>query len=478
MLLDTVNAQDPKLLVHTKGRDPILYFYEDFLKVFEEGLWKRFGVIYTPVEVVEYQVAPVQRALEEIGTQGLLDPKVLLLDPACGTGTYLIAAAEAAGQLAEQFGSAAVAGEVRSLTLRLYGLEIMVGPYAVAHYRLARALRSIGAELEQRRLNIYLADTLAPVGDEKHVDNPLGFMGKPIVEERIKADEVKRDKPILAIFGNPPYRRLREGETYGLVGTWVADHLWEKYKAPVRQAGWGGELKTFPDLYVAFFAWSQWKLFWREDAPGRGVLCLITNRSYLTGKPFAGLRQWLRKEFDHIEIFDLRGDSRGGRPAGIDVDENLFDIEVGVAIILAWATETKSQEFNASVRYADAWTHKAFTREDKQELLKRATVSPGALTFVSVERDPLDDFRPRPFEGRGWLSLWDCFLFRKSGIKTQRDSLVVGWKQKDVETRITAYKASSVEERLKAFWPGSEKFDKQKRALEGAAFAAVFQLQS
>ena len=179
VLLDTVNAEDPKLLVHTKGRDPILYFYEDFLKIFEEGLWKRFGVIYTPVEVVEYQVAAVQRALEAIGTDGLLDPKVLLLDPACGTGTYLIAAAEAAGELAEsRFGGAAAAGEVRSLTRRLYGLEIMVGPYAVAHYRLARALKSIGAQPEKERLNIYLADTLAPVGDEKKGRQPLGFHGQ------------------------------------------------------------------------------------------------------------------------------------------------------------------------------------------------------------------------------------------------------------------------------------------------------------
>lgn len=424
VLIETVNAADPTLLVHTKGRDPLLYFYEDFLKVFEEGLWKRFGVIYTPVEVVEYQVAAVQRALEAVGTQGLLDPKVLLLDPACGTGTYLIAAAEAAGSLAAQFGEVGASGEVRSLTRRLYGLEIMVGPYAVAHYRLSRALKAIQAEPEGQRLNIFLADTLAPADAEKGVTNPLGFMGRPIVEERTQADAVKREKPILAILGNPPYRRLREGETASLVGSWVADQLWERYKEPVRRAGWGGELNTFPDLYIAFFAWSQWKLFWRESAPRRGVLCFITNRSYLTGRPFAGLRQWLRKEFDQIDILDLRGDARGARPAGIELDENVFDIEVGVAIITAWATGHKPANACATVRYADVWTHNAFKRDEKSELLRRITSAPQDLTFVPVDRAACDDFRPRPFEGRNWLSLQDCFRDKHSGVETKRDHLV------------------------------------------------------
>jgi len=197
-------------------------------------------------------------------------------------------------------------------------------------------------------------------------------MGKPIVEERTKADSIKRETPILAIFGNPPYRRLRGGETYGLVGSWVADHLWPKYTEPVKQAGWGGDLKTFPDLYLAFFAWSQWKLFWREDAPKRGVLCLITNRSYLTGHAFAGLRKWLRTDFERIDILDLSGDNRGFRPAGITIDENVFEVEVGVSIITAWANEGKDPVKPAEVRYADVWAHKAYTREEKRARLEAA----------------------------------------------------------------------------------------------------------
>ena len=235
-------------------------------------------------------------------------------------------------------------------------------------------------------------------------------MGKPIVEERTKADEVKRDKPILAIFGNPPYRRLRGGETYGLVGAWVADQLWPRYTEPVSQAGWAIELNTFPDLYKAFFAWSQWKLFWRENAPKRGVLCLITNRTYLTGHPDAGIRLWLRREFDEIDILDLRGDLRGAKPAGVEFDENVFDVEVGVAIIVAWATGAKKKGTPAQIRYSDVWAHGAFSSQEKATLLRSATVDSNLLTFVAIDRGPLDDFRPHPFEGREWVSLTDCFF--------------------------------------------------------------------
>ena len=112
----------------------------------------------------------------------------------------------------------------------------------------------------------------------------LGFMSAPIVQERKEADEVKANKPIIAIIANPPYRRLKETEIDELVGSWVADTLWEDFKKPVRDAGWGGELNTFPDLYIAFYRWALWKLFERPAADGRGVISFITNRSFLTGK--------------------------------------------------------------------------------------------------------------------------------------------------------------------------------------------------
>jgi hypothetical protein len=207
VMRDTVNVVDAALLAPRGGTDPILYFYEDFLGVFDPEAKKRLGVYFTPVPVVQYMVAAVDRALRrELATQGLLDPNVLLLDPACGTGTFLIAAANLVAEASrETMGEGAVAGEIAALATRLHGFEILVGPYTVAHYRLLREVAGHHV-LPIRRLLIYLADTLTPPAGALGITPHLGFMAAPIVAERQAADALKRETPIIAIIGNPPYR--------------------------------------------------------------------------------------------------------------------------------------------------------------------------------------------------------------------------------------------------------------------------------
>jgi predicted helicase len=251
---------------------------------------------------------------------------------------------------------------------RSNGFELLVGPYTVAHYRL---LREVAAHhvVPRQRLPIFLTDTLAPPAGALGITSHLGFMAAPIVEERRGADQLKRDTPIIAIFGNPPYRRLDEGEEEAIVAGWD-NGFWDDLKEPVRNAGWGGELNTFPDLYIAFWLWSLWKLFESEGASQREVVCLITNRTFLAGHPCAGLRQMLRRRFDTIDIVDLRGESRGARPAGIATDENVFAIQAGVCILIAVSTGiARPVVAEASVHYADVWRHDAFTAHEKQVLL-------------------------------------------------------------------------------------------------------------
>jgi SAM-dependent methyltransferase len=440
VLLDTVNVVDPAIMKRSSGYDPILYFYEDFLAVFDEKLRKRYGVFFTPVEVVKYQVAAVNHALRaELGTEGLLDESVLLLDPGCGTGTYLIAAANAAGEAARhKYGSASVGAEVRSLADRLFGFEILVGPYTVTHYRLHRELVDIGAKLSSR-LHVYLADTLSPAHSTTKVTPHLGFMSAPIVKERAEADEVKSKTPILVVMGNPPYRRLKEKETNELVGEWVAEQLWEDFKKPVRDAGWANELNTFPDLYIAFYRWALWKLFERPGADGRGVLSFITNRTFLTGHPYAGVRKCLRERFDKIEIIDLRGDHRGARPAGVEDDENVFDIETGVCILTAYAGGAKPTGTDAEVFYTDVWEETAFARKEKLSFLEKSASDPAAVRRVKIARTGLDDFRPEPFCKDGFIDISQIFEDRISGMQTKRDDLVYSFSLPQLEQKITNF---------------------------------------
>jgi len=177
--------------------------------------------------------------------------------------------------------------------------------------------------VELPRLGVYLADTLAEPGAAAPI-GPLGFVSEGIADERREANRIKTEQPILAIIGNPPYRRLEEGENRTLVGDWM-DRVWDDLKEPVRNAGEGGQLNTFPELSVAFWRWAIWKLFEAENAPERGVVAFISNRKFLTGWPYAGLRKMMRERFDRIEIIDLRGDVRRGERAGVDADQGVFN---------------------------------------------------------------------------------------------------------------------------------------------------------
>jgi len=438
VIRDAVNSFAPELLAIRAGHDPILYFYEDFLAAFDPKARLRYGVFFTPVEVVRFIVRRTDRALREgLGSGGLLDPAVRLLDPACGTGTFLIAAAEEVAAQAGQLGQGLVAAEILSLSRRLQAFELLVGPYTVAHYRMLREVAQYHV-VPLERLPIYLADTLAPPAGALSVSSRLDFLGAPIVAERKAADAVKAGPPILAIFGNPPYRRLKKGEVETLVGPWM-NSLWEDLKRPVREAGFGRSLNPFPDLYVAFWRWALWRLFEAEGAERRGVVAFITNRGFLAGRAFGGLRRMLRRRFDAIEIVDLRGDNRGALPAGVAADENVFNIETGVCVLTAWATGRKAPGTDATIRYADAWDAQAFRRADKLALLEAASSGRRALPFRTLPGTGMDRLKPVGFAGRDWPALDLLLRFRSNGIVTYRDDFAYALTRTALEERIKSF---------------------------------------
>lgn len=447
VMRDTVNSFAPEILVAPPGgRDPILYFYEDFLETFDPQARERYGVYYTPVEVVQYMVGALDRSLRNnLGTQGLRDPDVTILDPGAGTGTFLLEIAERVrASSAAEAGAGMAALALQDLAGRMFGIELLVGPYAVAHYRLHHTLRRADPQAEEQperlalpRLGVYLADTLAEPGAAAPM-GPLGFVSDGIADERREANRIKSEQPILAIIGNPPYRRLEEGENHTLVGDWM-DHLWDDLKEPVRNAGHGNQLNTFPELSVAFWRWAIWKLFETENAPGRGVVAFISNRKYLTGWPYAGLRQMMRRRFDRIEIVDLRGDVRRGERAGIENDQGVFNIQVGTAITLAIADGSKADGELAEIAYLDSWNEGLFRRRAKLEWLRDGAEAGELANSVGVERELLDDLRPEPFQNREWLDLREIFVFSKSGMKSGNDPVFVSPSRDDLRSNVSRF---------------------------------------
>jgi Type ISP C-terminal specificity domain/N-6 DNA Methylase len=457
VMCDTVNSFAPEILaIQPDGRDPILYFYEDFLSIFDPAAREKYGVYYTPIEVVRYMTGALDRALRDnLGTQGLRDPAVTILDPATGTGTFLLGVAERVReQVMADEGGPAASMALGDLAGRMFGFELLVGPYAVAHYRLHHALKYRPADegedapqpVQLPRLGVYLADTLS----NPETDAPLGglgIQGIPIAEERAEANRIKSQQPILAIIGNPPYKRLTGNERETLVGRWVAggndeggnpvSGLWDDLKKPVSDAGKGNQLNTFEEFSIAFWRWTLWKLFEADNAPQRGVVALITNRKFLTGWPYAGLRKMMREKFDRIEIIDLRGDVRAGPRGDVGGDHGVFNIMVGTAITIAIADGSKQPGTLAEVTYLDCWEEELFARRAKLDWLAGGAENGELPNVVSVVREALDDFRPVPFQNGEWLSIREAFVFSKSGMKSGDDPIFVQVNRALLQANIT-----------------------------------------
>ena len=321
LLLRVMAVVPPAML--TGPEDPWLYFYEDFLAEYDPKLRRDAGAYYTPVEIVRAQVCLIDDLLVRQLKKplGFADPGVVTLDPAVGTGTYLLGVIEhALGRIETEQGPGAVAGQASTLAQNLYGFERMVGPYAVSELRVSRALCDRGAQLPPDGPHVYLTDTL----ESPHAEPPnLGFFLRPIAEQRVKALKVKSAVPVIVCLGNPPYDRHEAATpTNGdRTGSWVRwgengtgeDAILRTFLDPALATGRGVHLKNLYNLYVYFWRWALWKVFEHDTAHGPGVVSFITASSYLDGDAFCGMREHIRRQCDEVWILDLGGEGRGTR---------------------------------------------------------------------------------------------------------------------------------------------------------------------
>ncbi len=419
LLLRVVSAVPPAALVGP--RDPWLYFYEDFLAAYDPRLRKDVGAYYTPVEVVRAQVRLVDELLTgRLGRPlGFADPGVVTLDPAVGTGTYLLGViAHALGRVEAEQGAGAVAGQATTLARNLYGFEFLAGPYAVSELRISRALGDRGAVLPEDGAHIYLTDTL----ESPHAEPPqLPLFMRPIADQRAKALAIKRETPVLVCLGNPPYDRheAARADNGDRTGSWVrwgddgagSGAILRDFLDPVAAAGHGVRAKNLYNLYVYFWRWALWKVFEHETAAGPGIVSFITASSYLDGAAFLGMREHMRRVCDEIWILDLGGEQRGARKS-----DNVFAIRTPVAIAVAARAGGTSGDEPAKVRYARV----EGSREEKLAALD-ATDGFGAVAW----RDCPDDWRA-PFRPAGegdyfsWPLLTDLMPWQHSGVQLKR----------------------------------------------------------
>jgi predicted helicase len=368
---------------HSGKEDPVVHFYETFLKAYDPKVREMRGVYYTPEPVVSYIVRSIDHLLKTRFNkpQGLADDNTLILDPATGTATFLYMVINEIYQANTGKGQQGLWDNyvAEKLLPRIFGFELLMAPYAVAHLKLGLLLQETGYEFQSdQRLGIYLTNTL-----DEAIKHSETLFAKWISEEANAAAEIKKDKPIMVVLGNPPYSGHSANK-----GEW-ARQLVERYKTVDGKPLGEKNSKWLQDDYVKFLAFGQWRI----ERTGQGILGFITNHSYLDNPTFRGMRQSLMNTFTDIYILNLHGNSKkkevapdGGK------DENVFDIQQGVAICLLVKEPDKTEP--ARVHYADYWG----LREGKYQALVEADISvteweelkPDSPYYFLIKRDETD----------------------------------------------------------------------------------------
>ncbi len=409
-----------------RGSDPIVHFYETFLAKYDPAEREKRGVYYTPEPVVGYIVRSLHGLLKtKFGKpDGLASEGVTLLDPAAGTMTFVAKAAQQAVKEFEgKYGTGGRADFIRNHILKnFYAFELMMAPYAVGHLKMSFFLEELGHRMtDDERIPFYLTNTL---DNEELEDSRLpGFSA--LAEESRLAGEVKKQTPILAILGNPPY----SGHSTN-IGEWIRGMI-DTYKQVDGKPLGERNPKWLQDDYVKFIRFAQWKI----DQAGKGVAGMITNHGYLDNPTFRGMRQSLMQSFDEIYILDLHGNSlkKETCPDG-GLDQNVFDIRQGVAIVF-FIKYGNNSENNATVYHADLWG----TRERKYHWLDEYDQS--KTEWVKLEpASPSYLFRPYDVAlmetYRQWPAAPEIFPVNSVGVVTARDSLVFDFDRETLKRRV------------------------------------------
>jgi hypothetical protein len=431
LLERVISSVDVAALGRKSKGDPWLYFYEDFLASYDPKLRKDRGVYYTPVQIVRAQVRLVAQLLEERfdACDAFADPKVVTLDPACGTGTYILAALQySLNKVAETKGPGMRVGAAASAAKNMHAFEILVGPYAVAHLRLTQQILSEKASLPPDGVHVYLTDTLeSPFAPSPHYP----ALYKPLGLEHARARKIKTETPILVCIGNPPYDRQTIDKDAVYIerrkGGWVrfsdtgkdGSGILRDFLTPLKSIDSSVHAKNLYNDYVYFWRWALWKVFEpmkgdsgadiKKETPG--IVSFITASSYLRGPGFAGMRKVMREIFEEMWIIDLEGDNLGARKT-----DNVFAIQTPVAIAIGTRTRTPAPDQPASIHY----TRIEGTSDEK--LAQLAGIEKFSdLQWQTCPAGWTDPFIPVPETPYGtWPLLTDIFPWQANGMQFKR----------------------------------------------------------
>ena len=402
--------------------DAWLYFYEDFLEVYDNALRKRTGSYYTPPEVVGAMVRLVDDALRSPGlfdrSTGFASSDVTVADPGVGTGTFLLGVfRRIAATVEEDQGAGAVPAAVSAAARRLIGFELQFGPFAVAQLRLIAEMHALIPAGEIPELRLYVTDTLGnPYVEEERLPQIL----QPIARSRKDANAIKRGEPITVVIGNPPYKEKAKGR-----GGWIEEGS-KGREAPLDRwmppSAWGvGEhAKHLKNLCVYFWRWATWKVFGTglkestglDETDKAGIVCFISVAGFLNGPGFQKMRDDLRRSCHEIWIIDCSPE--GHQP---NVPTRVFQaVQQPVCVVLAARALKKNPDVPARVRF-----HALPKGHREEKFAAFAALSLDGAAWVDCPSGWRDPFLPASVGA--WASyppLDELFVYNGSGVMPGR----------------------------------------------------------
>lgn len=429
-----------------KGPDPVIHFYEDFLKEYDPELRKKMGAFYTPLPVVQFIVRSVDYLLKkDFGLSGGLSDtsktsngihKVQILDPAVGTGTFI---SKIILNIYESIKASGQEGRwhpyvLHDLLPRLYGFELMMTPYTIAHLKLSLSFKETGFKyFNNRRLGIYLTNALEDSTDQEGLFNNAFGLAESIADESKEATKIKRQKPIMVVIGNPPYSGESSNKSY---------HGNDVYKFEPS----GGKLqernsKWLNDDYVKFIRFAESMI----EKTGEGIMAMITAHGYIENPTFRGMRWHLMKSFDEIYILDLHGNSnkKEESPDGSE-DKNVFDIKTGVSIIFGLKKQNSKSEISKIFK-SDLYGKRSdkfnFLNNNLINTVQWKHISPSGPNYEwTTQNEPLKKEYLKGF------SIDELFITSSVGIVTSRDEFVIDSNKQLLAKRIQDFLASTPQE--------------------------------
>jgi hypothetical protein len=443
---DVLNRTDRQAFFSTfNDAEAVQYFYEPFLEQFDPDLRKQLGVWYTPPEIVKYMVERVDQVLKNDLKidDGLAAENVVILDPCCGTGAYLVEVLRHIDATLKANGDDALRGtKLKEAALkRVFGFELLPAPFVVAHLQLGLALAEAGAALtdaKKERVGVYLTNALTGWKPPDTARQKVLF--EELAAERDAAESVKQSKKVLVVLGNPPYN--------GFAGVAIDEErdLTNAYRGnPKDPAALKPQGQGLNDLYVRFFRMAERCIIGNTES--RGVVSFISNYSWLDGLSFPVMRQTFLENFDNVWIDDLHGNRIASEyaPDG-QTSETVFAVRgtsLGIKVGTAITTMTRKVEHKSPAAVHIRHWEQAKAHDRRAALLSSLIEEDLAKHYLTIipKIDFGFPFREMVTEEnyKWWPQLIDVIPTCFTGVKTARDRSLVSIDERELRERIETY---------------------------------------